>query len=60
MKTIPLSAMSYPMLRLTISAIMEHWAEISTDDIYHIDDRMQGTAEYLSDLFNEIAKRIPQ
>lgn len=58
-KSVPLSAMSYPMLRLTTDSVMEFWSEISTDDIYHLDDRMKGTAEYLSDLFNEISKRVP-
>lgn len=58
-KSVPLSSMSYPLLRLHVECILEFWSELGTDDIYHLDDRMKGTAEYLSDLFAEIAKRVP-
>lgn len=55
----PLSAMSYPMLRLTIDAVLEHWQEITGDDIYRVSDqRIKETAEYLGDLFSELARRI--
>lgn len=59
MKQLLLSSMSYPMLRLTIDAILEHWQEITGDDIYKVDElKVKETAEYLSDLFAELARRI--
>ncbi len=58
MKQQPLSEMSYPTLRLMIDSILEHWMEISGDDIYAVTQHMKETAEYLSDLFAELARRI--
>ena len=58
-KVQPLSAMSYPMLRLTTEAILEHWQEITADDVYSTGREVKETAEYLSELFAEVARRIP-
>jgi hypothetical protein len=59
MKQVPLSQVSYPMLRLTIDSILEHWTELTGDDIYKVDDhRVKECAEYLSDLLAELARRI--
>lgn len=59
MKQQPLSTISYPLLRLTIESILEHWQEITSDDIYQVgDSKVKETAEYLSDLFAELGRRL--
>jgi hypothetical protein len=51
--------MSYPMLRLAIDCFIEQWTEVAGDDIYHISVHTKECAELLSDLFAELAKRVP-
>ena len=57
---VTLSAMSYPMLRLAIECFLEQWQEITSDNIYSVDEHTKECADLLSDLFSELAKRVPQ
>jgi hypothetical protein len=54
-----ISTMSYPMLRLAIDCFLEQWTEVAGDDIDHISVHTKECAELLSDLFAELAKRVP-
>jgi hypothetical protein len=56
---LPLARMSYPMLRLSVDCFLERWEELAGSDIYQSSNEIKETAELLSDLFNELAKRLP-
>lgn len=56
---LPLGSMSYPMLRLSVDCFLERWEELVGVDIYQSSNEIKETAELLSDLFKELAKRLP-
>lgn len=54
----PLGRMTYPMLRLLLECHLEHWQGLVGDDIYKVAEGEKAQAELLSDIFNELARRL--